>query len=90
MMPVQEYFGGKIRIIRPMCEVPESMTRRVAERLDLPIFSNGCPHRDTNIRSHMKGVIRELSKLDRNVREKINRAHGNIQIDYLPSRLQEK
>ena len=37
MMPVQEFFGGKLSIIRPLCEVRETEVTRLASRVPLPV-----------------------------------------------------
>ena len=85
MMPVQEFFKGKLHIIRPLCEVPESMISTVSSRLGLPAGENSCPNKETNLRTQIKPIIRELVKMDRHVRENIYNAPWNINKDYLPS-----
>ena len=65
---------GSIRVIRPLCEVRESTIRSVAARLDLPVLSVDCPHKDTNLRLSLKPLVAELAKMDTLVRENIYRA----------------
>ncbi len=76
MLPVQEFFKGKIHIIRPMIEVHEQTTRRLSEVYDLPTVKPVCPHDQTNIRSRLKPIIRDLVLLDRDAREHIYNAHA--------------
>ncbi len=76
MLPVQEFFKGKLHIIRPMIEVHEQTTRRLSEVYDLPTVKPVCPHDQTNIRSKLKPIIRDLVHLDRDAREHIYNAHG--------------
>lgn len=75
MQPVQPFFNGKINIIRPMIEVHESVTRRLAETYDLPVIKPVCPYDQTNIRTRLKPIVKELSKLDKLTREHIYHAH---------------
>jgi len=76
MLPIQEFFGGKIHIIRPMIEVHEQTIERLGETYRLPAVKPVCPHDQTNIRSKLKPIVRELVHLDRDAREHIYRAHG--------------
>ena len=75
MLPVQEFFKGKIFIIRPMCEVKESIIERTSEKLELPVFNSGCPYTDKNIRSQIKPIIQKFSNMDKFSREHIYNAH---------------
>lgn len=76
MLPVQEFFKGKLHIIRPMIEVHEQTTRRLSEVYDLPTVKPVCPHDQTNIRSRLKPIIKDLVRLDRDAREHIYNAHA--------------
>jgi tRNA 2-thiocytidine biosynthesis protein TtcA len=82
MMPVQDFFGGKVQIIRPMCEVREKDVDKLVTRLDLPVYTPPCPYKDSNIRVKMKPIIRELSHIDRQAREHIYAAHFNLRKEY--------
>lgn len=76
MSPVQDFFGGKISVLRPMIEVHESATRRLAETYDIPVVKACCPRDQTNIRSSLKPIIGSLVKMDRLTREHVYAAHG--------------
>ena len=76
MLPVQEFFGGKLHIIRPMIEVHENTIRRLNELYQLPSVKPVCPYDQTNIRSKLKPIIQDLVHLDRDAREHIYNAHG--------------
>ncbi len=76
MLPVQEFFEGKMHIIRPMIEVHENVTRRLSEVYDLPTVKPVCPYDQTNIRAKLKPVIKELAHMDKLVREHIYNAHS--------------
>ncbi len=76
MKPVQDFFKGKIYILRPMCEVKESVIQKLVKECDLPVSVFNCPHKDTNIRSKIKPIIKQLSHIDKLTREHIFAAHN--------------
>ena len=75
MLPVQEFFDGRMHIIRPLIETRENITRRLAECYDLPVVKPVCPYDQTNVRARLKPVIQELSHIDKLTREHIYAAH---------------
>lgn len=75
MLPVQEFFQGKMHMIRPMIEIHESVTKRLSEVYNLPTIKPVCPYDQTNIRARLKPIVRELSHLDSLTREHIYNAH---------------
>lgn len=84
MKPVQEFFGGEVHVIRPLCRVTEREITSISDYLQLPIASIDCPLRHTNLRTTLKPVIAELQRKNARVRENIFRATWNINYDYLP------
>jgi len=84
MMPVQSFFGGKLSIIRPLCEVQERDVERLARHYPLPIIAGSCPRKDVNQRILMKEILRRLSRESRQVRENIYRSAWNVNTEYLP------
>ncbi len=87
MMPVQEFFGGKLKIIRPLCLVREPQIKLAAERLELPVYNTICPYKETNLRLKMKPVLKQLYSFDKNVYEHIFDAPWKINSEYLPDKL---
>ena len=87
MMPVQQFFGGKMSVIRPMCEVKEREIARFAERFKLPVVSVDCPNRGANQRIIMKEIVRTLSRHHKRIRENIFRSPWHMVTEYLPNRL---
>lgn len=71
MKPVQDFFSGDLFVIRPMCEVRESVITRLVEELKLPVVKPECPYHETNIRSQVKPIVRQLSHIDRYAREHV-------------------
>jgi tRNA 2-thiocytidine biosynthesis protein TtcA len=85
MMPVQSFFGGKLCIIRPLCEVEERDVERLARHYPLPVIDGSCPRKDVNQRILMKEILRRLRRESRQVKENIYRSAWNINADYLPA-----
>jgi len=84
MMPVQEFFKGKLRIIRPLCEVKEKEVARAVKILGAPVFSADCPRKAVNRRIVIKEMVNKLAKTNKQVRENIFKAPWRIKKDYLP------
>jgi len=72
--PVREFFDGKARVIRPLCEVRESTIRTIASRMGFPVLKVECPNSEGNLRDRLKPVVAELAKMDKLVRENCYRA----------------
>ena len=85
MLPVQEFFEGKMHIIRPLIETRENVTRRLAECYDIPVIKPVCPYDQTNVRARRQPILSELSPIDKLTREHIYNAH-----DFSESILPEK
>jgi tRNA 2-thiocytidine biosynthesis protein TtcA len=84
MMPVQEFFGGKLSIIRPLCEVEERDVERLARHYPLPVIAASCPRKDVNQRILLKEILRRLRRESKQVKENIYRAAWNVNTEYLP------
>ncbi len=85
MVPVQPFFEGALRVIRPLCEVPEELIRTITRELALPVSGIDCPFRTVNVRTRIAPIIEEAARINPQVRHSIYRAHTNIDHDYLPS-----
>lgn len=75
MQAVQDFFNGKLYIIRPMIEVHESVTKRLAECYDIPCIKPVCPYDQTNVRAKLKPIVGELVHIDKLAREHVFAAH---------------
>jgi len=84
MMPVQRFFGGRIEIIRPMCELRAAEVARVARRLGLPTVPNRCPNAEKNQRGLMRDILRQVSRVDRHAATNVYGAAWRINREYLP------
>ncbi len=84
MMPVQEFFGGKLEIIRPMCEVRSAEVARVARRLGLPVVPSRCPNAEKNQRGLMREILKTAARVDKHAATNVYGAAWRINRDYLP------
>lgn len=75
MNPVQEFFDGKIRIIRPLIETKENVTKRIRDVYDIPVIKPVCPYDQTNVRARLKPIVKELCHIDKLTREHIYASH---------------
>jgi tRNA 2-thiocytidine biosynthesis protein TtcA len=87
MMPVQEFFHGRLHIIRPLCEVEEKDIQRLERHYPLPVVHISCPRKDLNQRILLKEILKRLKRVSRQVKENIYRAPWHINSAYLPSGL---
>jgi tRNA 2-thiocytidine biosynthesis protein TtcA len=84
MMPVQDFFGGKMRVIRPLCEVRESEVAKVVRRLGLPTVPSRCPNAASNHRKLMADILRQAAKVNRHVVSNVYGSPWRINAEYLP------
>ena len=75
MNPVQEFFDGKLYVIRPMIEIHEQVLKRLAQTYDIPVIKPVCPYDQTNIRADLKPIVNQLVKMDKFTREHVFKAH---------------
>ena len=76
MNPVQEFFEGDLYVIRPMIKIHENTLKRLAQTYDFPVVKPVCPFDQTNIRSSIKPIVKEICHLDRFAREHVYEAHN--------------
>ncbi|MBW2086325.1 MAG: tRNA 2-thiocytidine(32) synthetase TtcA [Deltaproteobacteria bacterium] len=83
MLPVQDFFGGALTIIRPLAMVPDARVLRLAKNLELPVVRNQCPSAGRSKRGEVKAVIASLSQKNDKVPANIFRSLSNYRPDYL-------
>lgn len=76
MLPVQEFFKGEIYVIRPLIQIKEHVLTRLNESYTIPTAKPVCPYDQTNIRSKLKPIIKDLSRIDKLTREHVFNAHN--------------
>ena len=75
-----------IQMIRPLCLIEEKDIAEYAERSGYEKQVKLCPLEKVSSRADMKELIKQLEKLNPNVRDSIFGAMENIKAEYLPKR----
>ncbi len=83
MMPSQSIFGGELHIIRPLAYIKEDVLKKYAREQQLPVIENSCPTSKVSRRIYIKKLLSEIEKENKNIKENIFKAMGNVKIDYL-------
>ncbi|MDD5115909.1 MAG: ATP-binding protein [Candidatus Omnitrophica bacterium] len=83
MVPKQELFKGKIKLIRPLAYVEERLIERFAKEAGLGYDTCACPHSVNSNRSRMSRIIRQLEKVCPDVKKNIFRSVKRIKKEYL-------
>jgi tRNA 2-thiocytidine biosynthesis protein TtcA len=74
MAPRREYFDGKIRVIRPLCYLPEADIRRYARACDFPPPPPACPQSERSHRRLAAGLLRQALQASPAARTNLLRA----------------
>lgn len=83
MVPVQPFFQGKFRIIRPLSFVPKDVIRRFAKKMNFPVYPNSCPSAINSKRHSVRLLLEQLYKGNSKIKGNIFRAMGNVNTEYL-------
>jgi tRNA 2-thiocytidine biosynthesis protein TtcA len=83
MNPRQELFKGKIVIIRPLCHVEESETRRFAKEMRFPVNKEVCPASEASKRRMMKDFIIKVEKSCKHTKTNIFRSISRVKEEYI-------
>ncbi len=83
MLPVQDFFSGKIRVIRPLFMIDEHTIRRYAREMDLPTIETCCPTSGKSKREEIKNMLNTLYKTNRKIKGNIFHALQNVKTEYL-------
>jgi tRNA 2-thiocytidine biosynthesis protein TtcA len=83
MLPLQEFFNGRMTVIRPLAMVEEKSIRRFARTQRFPCYTNPCPSAGKTKRSQIKTMLEGLYRTNRKVRNNIYRAMSHVKPAYL-------
>ena len=83
MLPVQELFGGKITIIRPLYMVDEDLIRRYFETMRWPRIELACPTAGSSKREGIKEMLNGCYRSNKKIKGNIFHALQNVNPDYL-------
>lgn len=84
MVPYQEFFGGEMTVIRPLCLVDGEKLEKLCRIEGLPVLKNPCPSSDKGKRQQIREMLQGFYRENRKVRGNIFHALGNVNMDYLP------
>lgn len=74
MAPRRGYFNGALRLIRPLCYVPEKELRRFAQATEFPPPPERCPRSHESQRQVTAGLLRQAQQYNRRARVNLLRA----------------
>jgi len=84
MLPVQPFFDGRFRVIRPLAHVDEALIRQFMRAMGWEALRNPCPSANRTKREEIKELIAQLDRRNPKVRGNIFRAMHHVRPDYLP------
>jgi len=87
MMPVQSFFNGKIKIIRPLYLVEEHLIVRYAKCHHLAFINSCCPSEDGTRRAFIKQILTDLYKTNKKIKGNIFNSIHNVKYEYMPQKL---
>jgi tRNA 2-thiocytidine biosynthesis protein TtcA len=85
MLPVQGFFGGNVKVVRPLYMVDEERLRRHAKAMGWPAIDLGCPTAGSSKRQEVKDLLNQVYQSNRKIRGNIFHAIQNVKPEYLPS-----
>lgn len=83
MKPVQEFFEGRLTVIRPLYMTDEDIIKRYARIMEFPEIDLGCPTAGASRREAVKGMLRDFYRTNRKIKGNIFHALHHVEPDYL-------
>jgi tRNA 2-thiocytidine biosynthesis protein TtcA len=83
MTPVQELFGGKISLIRPLYMIDRDQIRRYAKAMGWNGIDLGCPTAGHSKREEIREMLTRFYRGNRKIRGNIFHALHNVRPEYL-------
>jgi tRNA 2-thiocytidine biosynthesis protein TtcA len=83
MRPVQNFFEGKIAVIRPLYLLDEEVIQRYALEKEWPKIDLGCPTAGNSKREGIKRMLRRFYRSNEKVKGNIFHALQNVKTEYL-------
>lgn len=85
MMPVQDFFDGKLSAIRPLYMVDEHLIERFACDMGWSRVDLGCPTSPSSKRKEIKEMLAGIYRTSRKVKGNVFHALHNLRAEYLPA-----
>jgi tRNA 2-thiocytidine biosynthesis protein TtcA len=83
MTPVQEFFNGRLHIIRPFFMIDKDLIKRYARAMGWEEIGSGCPSSNSSKREEIKGMLGQFYRGNKKVKGNIFRALHSVRPDYL-------
>ena len=83
MLPVQDFFQGKLTLIRPLFMLEEDRIRKYAKSMAWPEIDMGCPTAGTSKREDIKRMLKEFYRTNKKIKGNIFHALQNVKPEYL-------
>ena len=83
MRPVQEFFKGKLTVIRPLFMLDEDRIRKYAESMAWPEIDLGCPTAGASKRDDIKAMLKNFYRTNKKIKGNIFHALQNVNPEYL-------
>ncbi len=83
MVPNQEVFAGRFRIVRPLVYVDEYLLKAFAREAQLPVLADCCPTHLISRRAVVKKMLAQLEQEHAHIRENVFKALSNVKTEYL-------
>lgn len=83
MTPVQEFFKGRLQIIRPLFMIDQDLIKRYASAMGWEEIGSGCPTSGFSKREEIKGMLSQFYRGNRKVKGNIFRALHSVRPEYL-------
>ena len=83
MNPMQVIFGGKFKIIRPLCYVEEKEISSYAKEIGFLKQMCACPNSEISKRKLVRTFIEEATKISPVIKTNLFRAPSRIKKEYL-------
>jgi tRNA 2-thiocytidine biosynthesis protein TtcA len=84
MLPVQQLFGGRLAVIRPLYRVDEDTIRRYAQSMRWPRVNVRCPTAGSSKRQEVKKMLSRFYRTNSKIKGNIFHALQNVRTEYLP------
>jgi tRNA 2-thiocytidine biosynthesis protein TtcA len=84
MLPVQEFFEGRLVVIRPFFMLDEDIIDRYARFMGWPRIELGCPTAGSSKREVVKQMLKQFYRTNRKIKGNIFHAMQNVRAEYLP------
>jgi tRNA 2-thiocytidine biosynthesis protein TtcA len=84
MLPVQEFFEGRLVVIRPFFMLDENIIERHAQFMGWPRIELGCPTAGSSKRQAVKQMLKQFYRTNRKIKGNIFHAMQNVRPEYLP------